>query len=175
MIADRLPAQPAADRPSTQSSLLRYSMGGRIAMRLLQDEPECFDRLILAAPDGMVINPWYWIATATSVGNRLFRWSMRRPALLFLALRFCQALRGLNPSVFKFAMHYIDDAKSRQNLYIRWTGMRLFKPDLPQIAAAIIRRQLPVTLIYGKFDRIIRWQNAENFRNHCRNLPPHSG
>ncbi|HLI92687.1 MAG TPA: alpha/beta fold hydrolase [Puia sp.] len=149
-------------------SLLGYSMGGRIALDLLHDYPDRFDRLILAAPDGMKVNPWYWIATATAFGNLLFRWSMQRPGLLFFLLRCCHALHLVNPSVYKFAVHHIDDRKVRKELYLRWTAMRHFKPGLSRIAAIVRSRQLPVALIYGRFDRIIRWERGERFRKRAK-------
>jgi pimeloyl-ACP methyl ester carboxylesterase len=152
---------PAPDR----WGLIGYSMGGRIALQLLQKYPDRFDRVILLAPDGLKVNFWYWLATTTTLGNRLFRRTMRRPGWLFLLLRLSHALRLVNPSVYKFAVHYIDDKPVRDQLYTRWTVMRKFKPDLTAIAAIIRNRQLPVYLVYGKYDRIIRWQSAEKFRN----------
>lgn len=158
----------------TPWTLLGYSMGGRIALSLLQDYPNHFSRIILAAPDGMVVNPWYWIATATSPGNHLFRWSMKHPTLLFWLLRFFHAIGFLNRSIYKFAVHYIDDKKVRRELYIRWTAMRRFKPRLPVVAAIVRNHKVPVTLLYGKFDRIIRWERGEKFRrltgDNCRLL-----
>ena len=145
--------------------LIGYSMGGRIALQLLQNHPDRFDRIILLAPDGLKVNFWYWIATATSLGNRLFRWTMRRPGWIFFLLRLSHALRLVNPSIYKFAVHYIDDKPVRAQLYARWTVMRKFRPNLATIAAIIRTRQLPVYLVYGKYDRIIRWQTAEKFRN----------
>jgi pimeloyl-ACP methyl ester carboxylesterase len=145
--------------------LFGYSMGGRIALQLLENHPDSFDRLILLAPDGLKVNFLYWIATRTSAGNLLFRWTMRRPGWLFFALRLCNALHVVNPSIYKFAVHYIDDRPIRQDLYIRWTAMRQFRPGLGAIAAIIRRRQIPVSLVYGRYDRIIRWETAEKFRN----------
>ena len=144
--------------------LFGYSMGGRIALQVFQDHPDHFDRLVLAAPDGLTVNPWYWVATATRLGNRLFRWSMRRPGLLFLLLRGCHAIRLVNMSIYKFAIHYIDDREVRQELYTRWTAMRKFSPDLSRVAAIVREGHIPVDLVYGKFDRIIRWERGEKFR-----------
>ena len=42
--------------------------------------------------------------------------------------------------------------------------MRGFRPRLAIIAAIIRERQLPVRLVYGSYDRIIRWESAEKFR-----------
>jgi pimeloyl-ACP methyl ester carboxylesterase len=144
--------------------LIGYSMGGRIALQLFEDHPEVFDRLVLLAPDGLVVNLWYRLATGTLLGNAIFRWSMRRPGWLFLLLRVNNALRLVNPSVYKFAMHYIDDEPARQSLYTRWMTMRAFRPRLGVIAEDIRKRQVPVSLVYGKYDRIIRWERGEKFR-----------
>jgi len=152
-------------QPSPPWRLLGYSMGGRVALQLLGGHPRSVDRLVLLAPDGMKVNIWYRIATRTAAGNRLFRWTMRRPGWLFLLLRFCNALRLVNPSIYKFAVHYIDDRRVRRDLYIRWTAMRRFQPNLATIAAIIRQRNLRVSLVYGRHDRIIRWETAERFRN----------
>jgi pimeloyl-ACP methyl ester carboxylesterase len=157
-IAGRLPGRSAGWR------LLGYSMGGRIALRLLEDNPETVEQLVLLAPDGLVVNPWYWLATRTGPGNRLFRLTMRRPAWFFLLLRLGNALKLVNPSVYKFTVHYINNGPYRLDLYIRWTTMRGFRPHLPVIRDIIRSRQVPVSLIYGRYDRIIRWERGEKFR-----------
>jgi len=144
--------------------LLGYSMGGRIALQLLQDSPQLIDKLVLLAPDGLRLNPWYWLSTQTRPGNILFRATMRRPGWFFLLLRLGNALQLVNPSVYKFTVQYINDDRVRQELYTRWTTMRGFRPRLAVIAAIIRERQLPVRLVYGRYDRIIRWESGEKFR-----------
>jgi pimeloyl-ACP methyl ester carboxylesterase len=89
---------------------------------------------------------------------------MRRPGWFFLLLRLRNGLQLVNPSVYKFTVQYINDDRVRQELYTRWTTMRGFRPRLAVIAAIIRDRKLPVRLIYGSYDRIIRWENAEKFR-----------
>jgi pimeloyl-ACP methyl ester carboxylesterase len=144
--------------------LLGYSMGGRIALQLFGDSPSNIQKMVLLAPDGLKVNLWYWIATRTTAGNTLFRWTMRRPGWLFLMLRLGNALHLVNPSIYKFAVHYINDDRVRQDLYTRWTTMRGFRPRLSDLAEIIRSRQLRVTLIFGRHDRIIRWERGEQFR-----------
>lgn len=143
---------------------LGYSMGGRVALQLLQDSPQLVDKLVLLAPDGLKLNRWYWLATQTHSGNILFRATMRRPGWFFLLLRLGHALQLVNPSVYKFTVQYINDNRVRQELYTRWTTMRGFRPRLAVIASIIRERQLSVRLVYGSYDRIIRWESAEKFR-----------
>lgn len=152
--------------------LLGYSMGGRVALQLLELAPERVRRLVMLAPDGLKVNPWYWLATRSGPGNHLFRWTMKKPGWLFLLLRTGNRLRLVNPSLYKFAAHYIDDERVRQDLYTRWTTLRGFSPHLGRIAALIRDRQIPIALVYGSYDRIIRPRRGERFRQltapYCR-------
>jgi len=165
-IADSLPHLAGPFSPNYLPGwwLLGYSMGGRIALQLLQDSPQLINKLILLAPDGLKLNAWYWLATQTRPGNMLFRATMRRPGWFFLLLRAGNALHWVNPSVYKFTVQYIHNSPVRQELYTRWTTMREFRPRLAVIAGIIREKQLPVRLVYGRYDRIIRWESAEKFR-----------
>ncbi|HEY4062398.1 MAG TPA: alpha/beta hydrolase [Puia sp.] len=149
--------------------LAGYSMGGRVALQLLEIMPEKIRRLVLLAPDGVKVNGWYWLATRTGPGNGLFRWTMRRPGWLFFLLRAGNALRLVNPSVYKFTAHYIADDRVRQDLYTRWTSMRDFRPTLSKVKKIIRSQHLPVRLLYGRHDRIIRWENGDRF---CKDIGP---
>jgi pimeloyl-ACP methyl ester carboxylesterase len=144
--------------------LMGYSMGGRVALQLLELAPSRVRRMVLLATDGLQMNFWYWLATQTRAGNALFRWTMRRPAWLFFLLRTGNFLRLVNPSIYKFTAHYVDDQRVRENLYARWTTMRGFRPDLRRVGGFIRQYCIPVMLLYGSYDRIIRWERGERFR-----------
>jgi pimeloyl-ACP methyl ester carboxylesterase len=157
----------ASGFPEGSWSLLGYSMGGRIALQLLELAPEKIRRVVLLAPDGLRVNPWYWLGTQTTLGNRVFRWTVRHPGWLFFVLRAGNLVKLVNPSVFKFVSHYIGDVEARQLLYARWTAMSGFRPRLRVIAALIVGHRTPVQLFYGSYDRIIRWERGERFRRSC--------
>jgi pimeloyl-ACP methyl ester carboxylesterase len=147
--------------------LLGYSMGGRVALQLVELAPQRIRWLVLLAPDGLRVNPWYWMATQTRLGNRFFRRTMQHPEWFFFFLRAANRLRMINPSVFKFTLQYIDDAEARRLLYIRWSVLSGFSPDLRKVGAIIRDRRIPVHLLYGRYDRIIKWQRGEEFRQLC--------
>lgn len=148
--------------------LLGYSMGGRVALQLLELEYARVERLVLLAPDGLIVNPWYWLATRTAAGNRFFRWTMKQPGWLFLLMRAGNWLGLVNPSLFKFARHYIDDEKERQALYTRWTVLRGFRPSLWTVSSWIREMETPVVLLYGEYDRIILSRRGERFQRRIR-------
>lgn len=167
--------QMAAGQPGGDKRwwLMGYSMGGRVALHLLEKMPEKVEKLVLLAPDGLKVNGWYWLVTQTTPGNLIFRWTMRRPKWFFTVLRLGNALKLVNRSVYKFTTHYIGHPSIRKELYARWTTMRGFKPDIPMIQTLIRERHIPVRLLYGQHDRIILPERGERFRQggieaHCR-------
>lgn len=144
--------------------LMGYSMGGRVALSLLEKVPAKIGKLILLAPDGLRLNPWYWLATQTWAGNHFFRWTMRHPGWFFSFLRIGDKWGLVNQSVYKFTVHYIGNEAARQELYTRWTTLRGFRPGRRVIRAIIRQQEIPVRLLFGRYDRIIRWESGERFR-----------
>jgi pimeloyl-ACP methyl ester carboxylesterase len=159
--------------------LLGFSLGGRIALSLYQTVPSKIDRLVLLAPDGLKINFWYWLATQTILGKKLFYATMKNPAWFFGFLKFLNLLQLVNRSVFKFVNYYIGDANVRQALYQRWVALRALKPNLKQIKKLIQKNSIQTRLIYGRHDRIILPDAGERFckgiESNCKISVIHSG
>lgn len=150
---------------SARITIIAFSMGGRIALQLLQRIPEQIEKVILLAPDGLKVNFWYWLSTQTYIGNRLFSYTMHHPQWFFTLLQISNRLGLINQSVFKFIRFYLHDTTARQLLYERWTCLRSIRPHLESIKKIIQTRQIPVRLLYGKYDRIIRHERAEKFQH----------
>lgn len=145
-------------------SLLAYSMGGRIAMHLLQKVPGKINRVILIAPDGLFENFWYALSTQTSIGNKLFKRTMQRPQLFFSFLNAACKTNVLNSSIIKFVHHFLDDKTERALLYKRWTVMRLFKPKLSSVKKICNTQNIQLYFLFGSFDRIILSKRANIFK-----------
>jgi pimeloyl-ACP methyl ester carboxylesterase len=138
-----------------QFSLMGYSMGGRIAFRLLEAFPNRVKQLVLVAPDGLHKNPWQRFSTQTWLGNRLFKFTMEHPAWLFKLMKLAFVLRILNPSIEKFIHYYLDDEAQRLKLYKRWTTMRRFRPSIPRLQKILSELHIPMHIFFGKYDRVI--------------------
>lgn len=144
--------------------LIGFSLGGRAALAYFQTRPSMVSRMVLLAPDGLKVNFWYWLATQTFLGNRLFAFSMRRPGWFFRMLKLINRMGLVNSSVFKFVNFYIGDQEARAVLYRRWTGLRRLRPNLSLVKRLVNQRHIPVRLVYGKYDRIILPVRGEKFR-----------
>lgn len=136
-------------------NILGYSMGGRICLHYTQDYPQNIESLSLVAPDGLAVNPWYWISTRTKIGNKIFHRVMHRPNLFRHIASAGRKLRLVNQSIYKFIQRYIDDPMVRHELYVRWTAMRFFRPNLAKLRRALQEFKIPVLMVYGRHDRII--------------------
>jgi pimeloyl-ACP methyl ester carboxylesterase len=145
-------------------SVLGFSLGGRVALSLYGAKPGWVTKIILLAPDGLKLNFWYWLSTQTRMGNRFFAFTMKKPHWFFGLLKLLNRMKLINASIFKFVNYYIGNEEVRRLLYERWTGLRKLKPDLHFIKSLIRERDTPVSLVYGKHDRIILSSVGEKFR-----------
>ena len=155
---------------ATGICIIGFSMGGRLALTCFQQQQLAVEKIVLLAPDGLKVNPWYWFGTQTAPGRRLFRFTMNHPGWFFFLLKMANRLKLINASVFKFVKYYIGDENARQLLYKRWITLRSYKPDLARCRALIRNTPAPVTLLYGKYDRIIRPPLAKKFQRGLEDL-----
>ncbi|HEY6502718.1 MAG TPA: alpha/beta hydrolase [Chitinophagaceae bacterium] len=176
-ILNRTERQPGTG--NQQLSLIGFSLGGRVALSLYEMMPMQIEKLVLLAPDGLKVNFWYWLATQTWTGNKLFALTMKNPGWFFALLKMLNKLGLVNSSIFKFVNYYIGDKEVRRLLYARWTTLRKLKPRLGQIRSLIRANKTPVRLVYGKHDRIILPARGEKFmkgvEEYCTLSVIHSG
>jgi pimeloyl-ACP methyl ester carboxylesterase len=154
-----------------QLCLIGFSLGGRMALSLYQQQAQSIQKVVLLAPDGLKVNFWYWLSTQTWLGNRFFALTMKHPGWFLGFLQLLNKLKLVNASIFKFVNFYISDKEVRDLLYQRWTNLRKIKPDIPVIKSAIQKHRTAFRLVYGKHDRIILSSVGEKFRKgteaHC--------
>ncbi len=149
---------------SKSFAILGYSMGGRVALQLLQANPDRIKKLILIAPDGLHHNIWHQLSTQTTIGNTLFSYTMNQPYWMFSLLKLLTATKLFNKSIVNFVHYYLDDPDSRQLLYKRWTAMRKFNPSLSLLKKIIAEKKTRISMLFGKYDRVILTKRGLKFR-----------
>ena len=150
--------------PNAPFSLMGYSMGGRIALHLLQKFPQQIKLVALVAPDGLKFNGWQEIATRTVIGNQLFSYTMRHPGWLFALIKIASFLKIINRSIEIFTLLYISEEQERQLLYKRWGAMKNFKPRLNEIRKLINQYKIPINLLFGAYDKVITTSQGVAFK-----------
>jgi len=144
-------------------AMVGYSMGARLALSIIEHIPARITRILLMAPDGLHMNRWYWFATQTSIGNKLFYLAMHKPDKFVKMVRKAAKLHLMRNSVMKFIDRYMEDELVRKHIYQVWTAFRNFRPNLKKIESEINQRKIPVELMYGKFDNIIPFTPGQKF------------
>ncbi|MDE3252146.1 MAG: alpha/beta hydrolase [Bacteroidota bacterium] len=143
--------------------LMGYSMGGRVALDLLDRMPDQVTKLLLVAPDGLHNKPWQMLATRTRLGNRLFSYLMQHPKWTHWYMQWMERLGLYNKELLRFVHYYLDDREERITLYQRWTTMRRFRPDQKRLKKSIREKNIKIHCIFGKYDRVILTKHGRKF------------
>jgi pimeloyl-ACP methyl ester carboxylesterase len=139
--------------PSAQ--WMGFSMGGKFLLTTYQHRPELFSGIVLLAPDGIAMNPWYRFAARTLPGRVVLRFCIRFMPFLYLIIRFLSHIGLLKASVAKFAASQLTSPEGREMVKDTWLRFRNIWPDEVQWMAAYKRNPIPFLIGLGKYDSII--------------------
>ena len=146
-------------------SLMAFSMGGRIALSLIADMCNQIENVALIAPDGLHVNFWYWMATKTLAGNKVFENTVHNPKWFFKVVTVADKTNLLNKSIIKFVHHFLDDETERTLLFRRWNVMKKFTVNRYEVKRLCRQKNIHVNLLFGKHDSVILASRAKAFRN----------
>jgi pimeloyl-ACP methyl ester carboxylesterase len=140
---------------ASRCSLLAFSLGGKVALKLVELMPGKIEAIILIAPDGLKINPLYRFTANTKAGKWLYGRVIANPKRLLSATRLLANARILDRKIEQFIFHQLGTRENRQKVYDVWRAFRLITPDLQDIRSKIHRYNINTLLVFGKHDRII--------------------
>lgn len=150
-------------------SFMAYSLGGKIGFLTLEQFPESINRVILLAPDGIIESPWYGFVVRTWVGGVLYRWLAGNVGVLSNIMRIIRKLRLVPEKAYKFAESQLNSSEKRELVYQTWRAYAHIQPNLHNVKSIINRRQIPVTLITGKYDVIMNPRLSKKFMKDMHN------
>lgn len=139
----------------TRFSLMGFSLGGRFALTTVEAFADQLDQVILIAPDGITRNLWYWLATASGIGRKLFQYVLRHLSMLNAFGHALTQLGLLNRTIMRFAEISLSTPERRKLVYKAWTQFRLIRPDLTAISNLLATRSIRVLFFTGAYDRVV--------------------
>ncbi len=101
--------------------VLGFSLGGRFAILTSHLFDDKITRLILLAPDGIHVSPWYRLALAF---RPLFRHLMYHPTHFNSFLNTIERLGMANQALIRFSKKELGGTKDRRRVYASWTYFR---------------------------------------------------
>lgn len=151
--------------------LVGYSMGGRLAMVMMEHLHAHIDSLTLIAPDGLKINVLYRFVSETKLGRMLYRSIIRNPSWILRTADALKWLGILHQNIHRFVYLQLESPSKRQLVYNVWLAHRKLFPNLRLVASNAEDRNIPCRLLFGKHDAIIPPRLARNLMKHFKTKP----
>jgi pimeloyl-ACP methyl ester carboxylesterase len=140
-------------------SLAGFSLGGKFVFATLEAFPAKIKSIFLLAPDGVKTSLWYSLATYPIALRSLFKSMILKPHRFGWVAKLANALGLVDKGIIRFAQAQMDTEEKRGRVYYSWVVFRLLKFDMAEIADLINSNKIRLTIIIGKFDKIITAKN----------------
>jgi len=145
-------------------ALIGYSLGGRLALTMLENYSDKISFTHLIASDGLKINFWYRMVSQTHLGNKIFKFTIHHPGWFINSVSLMKRMRLINKTSEKLVSNYLHNAVVRKQVYDVWTAFRYFKPNLKKIKLIINKQEKPVKIVMGRFDKVIPPRLGQKFQ-----------
>jgi pimeloyl-ACP methyl ester carboxylesterase len=136
-------------------SLLGYSLGGRLVLKLVEMIPEKIQHLILLAPDGVKKSRWYYFATNHFVGKRLFKRVVYKPDLLFSIVKTFRTTGIIKEKMAKFVHSQFSDKENRLKVLHVWNTYSIITPSVRKVKATILQYHIKTLIFTGTYDPVL--------------------
>jgi pimeloyl-ACP methyl ester carboxylesterase len=146
-------------------SLLGYSLGARVCMVILEQLPASIDKVLLLAPDGLRVDPYFYFFTNTALGKKMFRNMLEKPEPYISMVNSLRKVNMVHASRHKFAMHFLQSEERRSFLLKVWPGLSELVPNTAKVKRAIRQYRIPVFIFMGVHDKIINPSIAKKFKS----------
>lgn len=145
-------------------SLIGFSMGARICLNLLLIDSDHIKNIILIAPDGLVHNFWYDLATRKHIGKRIFRYVTLQPKILLHSFDQLHRINILKESNYKYFKDQFGNKRLRLQLYKTWNVLSELKNDPQNTIKLLNESTIQIQIIAGLHDHIIPIKHAFYFK-----------
>lgn len=149
-------------------SVLGFSLGGKLALSLVDHFANDLEKLYLIAPDGLKTNFWYSVATSKPLKG-LFRKIILNPDFFNKLLKVLTRFKFLDKSSARFASIQMNSRDKRRRVYYTWTVLKGITPNLLRVVESLNAKAISTELFVGEYDRIIPMQLVRSFSDRLLN------
>jgi len=143
----------------TKFSLMGFSMGGKFALATLETFPDRVESVFLIAADGVTISSWYSLATYPAPIRSLFKSMINFPQRFKAIENFALKTKLIDKGIIRFIDSQMNTPEKRSRVYYSWVVFRHLNFDMNKMADLINKHDISVTVIVGKYDKVIPVQN----------------
>lgn len=143
--------------------LFAFSQGGRFTLCLIPPLAERINTVTLIAPDGMDNFSFYNWSSRQKWARNLFIHYEKKPARLIKVSRIAVKLGLMRPKVRDFVDEFAKDSTAFKRASYTWRAFRNVQPDNKKIELALKKHEIPLRIIMGSYDQVIRPKQAYKF------------
>ncbi len=145
---------------ATSFSLIGFSMGGRIAAKLVELIPAKIDRIYLISPDGFNTR---WIRHfdkfPQKLRSKISNWSKIEKVLLKTS-KFLSKTGAIDEFPYKFFKKHLSTAEHKNRLFGSWMSLKHFNLRLKRIQTVLENQDKKMYLIFGNRDPLVKSKKA---------------
>lgn len=143
--------------------LFAFSQGGRFTLSVIPFFADRINTVTLIAPDGMDNNSFYNWSSRQKWARALFRKYEKNPTRLFKVSKIAVKLKLMRPKVRAFVDEFASDAETFKRASLTWRAFRNVQPRNNKIKKALKEHSIPLLIIMGSYDQVIRPKQAYMF------------
>ena len=146
-------------------SVLGYSMGGRVALFMMEQFPTQISKVYLLAPDGLKTNFWNWLVTSTKAGKGIYGLTISNPGIVYGISNTGQKLNLLPSAINKFLDINFKTKGMRLRVYRVWQLYKFITFKQADLKKIINQNNIKVELVIGHKDPVVPPKMVEEFAN----------
>ena len=152
----------------TNFSILAYSLGGKFALATIEAYPRQLKDVFLLAPDSIKTSFWYSLATYPKGLRMIFKSMIYRHERFLMLVNKLNQFNLADKGLIRFADYQMNSEAKRKRVYYSWVVFRHLTFDLRKIGELINQNKIVLTMVVGKYDKVIRPENMNRLLNHVR-------
>jgi pimeloyl-ACP methyl ester carboxylesterase len=135
--------------------MIGYSMGGRVVLVTMELMYQRINSVLLIAPDGLKINPFYKFASGTLLGRRMYQSIIDNPTSIFKIAKWLNKFGLLSDKLHRFVHVHLDTREKRLLVRDAWMIYRKIFPNKKEISRIYKTEKIKFHMIFGEYDSVI--------------------
>ena len=149
--------------------LCGYSLGGRYALFTYELFNAQIDHIYLLAPDGLIRNFWFLLATSNQLSRKIFYWIMQSVKHFSGVVKMLQKLKIIKPALSRFVQKQLKKPAVGMKIYYAWVSSYTLKLSPKKLANLNADGHTHIQFFLAKNDPLIDQNKIQNVANQIPN------
>ncbi len=149
-------------------AIMGYSLGGRVALTVIQLYYKRINKIILIAPDGLKISHYNNFVTRTNMGKNYIKWLVKKPEEFFALIDKLHRYKIVNNRSKRLINFHFETHEKRVLLRNVISSFKNIVPNISKVTRYINKHNIEIVMVFGKHDFIIPIKLGTRFLKNIR-------